>query len=130
MTPSFDIQVDAARDLVRIRLAGFFDDATLRAFLHARKLAFERLRCGPNRHLSITDIRGMAIQAQDVVTRWHAVLADPAYASRRLAFVVASTLARTQLQRAIGSRYAQCFTDPDAAERWVLTGDDAESRAA
>lgn len=129
MQPEFEIKVDVPHSLVRIRLAGFFDDSSLRKFMAARKSAFQQLRCGPNQHLSLTDIRGMSIQTQEVVARWGAVLADPAYRSRRLAFIVGSTLARMQLQRAIGSRDARCFTDPRAAERWVLTGD-AESRAA
>lgn len=120
MRPEFEFHVDPARDLVRTRLAGFFDDDAIRAYLAARKLAFGQLRCGPNRHLSLTDVRGMAIQTQDVVMRWATVLADPAYRSRRLGFVVASTLARTQLQRAIGSRDARAFTDLAEAEHWVL----------
>ena len=77
----------------------------------------------PNDHLTLIDIRGMAIQAQEIVTRWGAVIADPAYRSRRLAFVVGTTLARTQLQRALGGRHARCFTDTAEAERWVLDGD-------
>lgn len=123
MRPEYEIDVDVARSLVRMRLAGFFDDHAIRRYLAARKLALLRLRCGPNEHLSLTDVRGMAIQTQDMVTRWGQVLADPAYRSKRLAFVVASTLARMQLQRAIGGRDARCFTDMAEAEQWVLHGD-------
>ena len=129
MAPEFKIDIDVPRSFVRIRLAGFFDDASLRRFTAARKLAFGQLRCSPNQHLSLTDIRGMAIQTQEVVSRWGTVLADPAYRSRRLAFVVASTLARMQLQRAIGSRDARCFTDPAEAEAWLLHGDAAADAA-
>ena len=127
MAPEFQIDVDVARNLVRTRLAGLFDDATLRAFLAARRAAFARLRCGPNQQLSLTDVRDMAIQTKEIVTRWSAVLGDPAYRSQRLAFIVASTLVRTQLTRAIGNRDARCYTDPVEAERWVLHGDAAQA---
>ena len=121
MRAEITIDIDVVRSLVRTRLAGFFDDAAIADFLAQRRQAFQRLRCAPNQHLSLTDVRDMAIQTQSVVSRWHQVLADPGYRSRKLAFVVASTLARMQLQRAIGSRDAQVFTDPGEAERWVLT---------
>ena len=55
-----------------------------------------------------------------MVARWSAFLADPAHRSRRLAFVVSSTLARMQLQRAIGGRDAMVFTDGNEAERWLF----------
>lgn len=125
MKPEFEVHVDVARSLVRTRLAGFFDDAAIGGYLTARKLACRRLQCGPNEHLSLIDVRDMAIQTQDIVTRWAAVLADPVYRSKRLAFVVGSTLVRTQLQRAIGGRDARRFTDAAKAEAWVLYGDAA-----
>ena len=122
MSPaSFSIDLDPPRDLVRIRLAGFFGVDDIARFQAELLLAHRRLGCrrkgGP---LTINDISGMAIQSQDVVARWGEFLADPAHRSRRLAFVVASTLARMQLQRVIGSRDAQVFTDPAEAEAWVL----------
>ena len=125
LQPEFTFDVEPERHLMRVRLAGFFDDAAITRYVHARNMAFLKLRSGPNQHLSLIDVRGMAIQTQDVVVRWKSVLADPVYLSRRLAFVVASTLARMQLQRAIGSRDAQCFLDELEAERWLLDGVEA-----
>jgi len=52
------------------------------------------------------------------------MLADPAYRSRRLAFVIGRTLARTQLQRALDRRTARCFDDSWAAEAWLFAGSD------
>ena len=120
MTATFSVVADPARDLVRITLSGFFDDKSIAGFLAARREAHARLRCGPNRHLSLTDTRGIAIQSQEMVARWGRILADPAYRSRRLAFVTGSTLARMQLQRAIGSRDARVFLDPAEAEAWLF----------
>ena len=104
MSPaSFTIELDPSRDLVRIRLSGFFSVDDVGRFQAELQLAHRRLGCGRGGGpLTINDISGMAIQSQDVVARWSAFLADPAHRSRRLAFVVGSTLARVQLQRAIG----------------------------
>lgn len=129
MDANFVITVDPARDLVRIKLKGFFTPDTLEAFVEARRVAFQQLRCGPNQHLSFTDTREIGIQSQEMVAKFHALLASPAYRSRKLAFVVASSLARMQLMRAIGSRSAQCFTDPAEAEAWLFAEED-ERRAA
>ena len=122
MSPaSFTIELDPSRDLVRIRLSGFFSADDVERFGAELLLAHRRLGCarrgGP---LTINDISAMAIQSQDVVARWSAFLANPAHRSRRLAFVVGSTLARMQLQRVIGSRDAKVFTATDEAERWLF----------
>ena len=117
----FTIDLDPRRDLVRIRLAGFFSMDDIARFQAELLVAHRQLGCGRRGGpLTINDISDMAIQSQDVVARWGAFLADPAHRSRRLAFVVASTLARMQLQRTIGDRDAQVFTDPAEAERWLF----------
>ena len=119
--PSFSIELDPPRDLVRIRLSGFFGVDDIARFQAELLLAHRRLGCGRRGGpLTINDISGMAIQSQDVVARWRAFLADPAHRSRRLAFVVGSTLARMQLQRTIGGRDAAVFTDTDEAEQWLF----------
>lgn len=130
MAATFSVVADPPRDLIRITLTGMFDEGSIAGFLAARRAAHAQLRCDPNQHVTLADTRDIAIQTQDMVGRWGAILADPTYRSRRLAFVVASTLARMQLQRAIGSRSVQLFTDIAEAEAWVLEADPAASAAA
>jgi hypothetical protein len=122
MSPAnFTIDIDPRRDVVRIRLSGFFSVDDISRFQTELLLAHKRLSCGrKGGPLTINDISGMMIQSQEVVTRWGAFLADPAHRSRRLAFVVGSSLARMQLQRAIGEREACVFTDAAAAEKWLF----------
>jgi hypothetical protein len=124
MSADFAIDVDAARDLVRIRMSGFFTPEDIDAFLAARAVAHTQLRCGSNQHLTLNDLSDMKIQSQDSVEMFRAMLADPAYRSRRLAFVIGRTLARTQLQRALDRRTARCFDDSWAAEAWLFAGSD------
>jgi len=128
MLADFTITAEPERDLIRISMRGFFDADAIARFVEVRALEHAKLRCGPNQHLTLNDIREMKIQSQDVVARFHALLADPAYRSRKLAFVVASSLARMQLIRAVGERHATYFTSIAEAEAWLF--DDRAQRAA
>ncbi|RYE02826.1 MAG: hypothetical protein EOP61_07110 [Sphingomonadales bacterium] len=119
MSAEFSIEADPSRDLIRIRMSGFFTQADLLEFLAARRDAHAELHCGPNQHLTLNDLREMKIQSQEMVDAFRAILADPLYRSRRLAFVVGPTLARTQLMRALDARNARCFEDRWTAEAWL-----------
>ena len=101
-------------------MAGLFTPADIDAFLADRAKAHAELGCGRNRHLTLNDLRGMKIQHQEVVAAFQAMLAAPEHRSRRLAFVAAPTLARSQLMRALDGRDARCFDDPDEAETWLF----------
>lgn len=118
---SFSINLEPSRDLVRICMSGFFGVADVERFQSELLVAHRRLGCGrKGGPLTINDISGMAIQSQDVIARWRGFLTDPAHRSRRLAFMVGSTLARLQLQRVIGGRDAAVFTVADEAEQWLF----------
>lgn len=124
MSAEYSIDVEPSRDLVRIRMGGFFEREDIDGFLEARRIAHQALTCGPNQHLTINDIRDMKIQSQEMVDAFRDLLADPAYRSRRLAFVAGPTLARTQAMRALADRQAQCFEDFWSAESWLFAADD------
>jgi hypothetical protein len=127
MRAEFSFKVEPERDLVRIRMGGFFRQADIADFLAARRAAHQQLLCAPNQHVTLNDIRLMDIQSHDVVDAFRAMLAAPDYRSRRLAFVVANTLARSQAIRALESREARWFTDTVQAEAWLFA--DAEIQA-
>jgi hypothetical protein len=126
MKAEFSFDVDPLHDLVRIRMGGFFRPDDIANFLAARRAAHQALRCAPNAHLTINDIRRMEIQSQDIVDAFQAMLAAPDYRSRRLALVVANTLARSQAIRALESRDARWFEDPAKAEAWLLADEREE----
>ena len=127
MAGTFSFRIDRSRNLVRIKMAGFYTLEDIRAFLHARRKAHETLTCAPNAHLTLNDIRGMAGQPAETVDAFTEMLADPEYRSRRLAFVVGPNLARTQVLRALANRAGRCFTDPAEAEAWLLAGDSEQA---
>lgn len=127
MTPFFSFQVEPARDLVRIVVSGFFTPADVAKFVHARNAAHAELHCPPNRHVTLSDVRDMKIQPQDAVAAFSKMLAAPEHRSRRLAFVVASTLAQNQLARAAGSRAVRFFTAEAEAEAWLFEEEEDNS---
>jgi hypothetical protein len=132
MDAEYSIEIDRSRDLIRIRMGGLFTLDDIAAFLEARRRAHAELGCAPNQHLTLNDLRTMKIQSQEVVAAFRDMLADPAFRSRRLAFVAAQTLARSQLVRALGgrdARDARFFDYIEDAEAWLFAGDVEEAEA-
>ncbi|MGN6819408.1 MAG: hypothetical protein ACTHJR_12130 [Sphingomonas sp.] len=123
MAAHFTVRAEPSRDLIRITMSGFFTPDDIQAFYDARAAEHARLTCGPNQHITLNDLKGMKVQAQDIVATFQSLLADPAYRSRKLAFVVDRTLARSQLMRALNGRTAKCFEDRVTAERWLFAHD-------
>jgi hypothetical protein len=129
MSAHFSFATDRRLGLVRIVLTGLFEPADVARFLEARAAAHAELGWAPNRHLTLNDVRALKIQPQQTVAAFHQLLADPAYRSRRLAFVVGPTLVRSQLMRALASRDSRCFADVAAAEAWLLAEEGADAAA-
>ena len=123
MPASYAVTASPDRDLIRITLSGFFDPAGLAGFDRARRAAHARLRCAPNAHDTLVDVRALKLQAQDVVETFRAMIADPATRARHLAFVTGDAAIRMQVRRLIERDTIRCFADLFAAEQWL-----AESR--
>jgi hypothetical protein len=121
MPPAYSFAIDPARDLVRITIAGFFTAPDIAAFARGLAAAQRELRCAPNQHVTLVDMRAIDIQAQDSVDAFQRVVGDPATASRRLAFVVDLSLARRQIRRAAEIRGAAFFATSGEAETWLLS---------
>lgn len=127
MDSNFSIDVDPARDLVRIEIGGFFTSDDLARFAEAWRAALARLRCPCNTHLTLVDTRAALICSQDMVGRWSTLAADPAFRSRRLAFVIGPTLVRQQLQRATAEVAARMFIDEVEAEAWLFSAEASQA---
>ena len=123
MSAQFTVRAEPARDLIRISMAGFFSRDDIQAFYDARAIEHARLTCGPNQHLTLNDLSRLKVQSQEVVAAFQSLLAEPAYKSRKLAFVVDRTLAKSQLMRALNGRDAKCFEDKAEAEKWLFAYD-------
>lgn len=124
MSASYTVIAQPERDLIRITLSGFFDSAGLAGFERARYVAHARLRCAPNQHGTLVDVRDLRIQARDVFEAFRAMVADPVTRARRLALVAGDAAIRMQVRRLIDRDDMRCFADVPAAERWL-----AEPRA-
>ena len=121
MGDKFSIAADRSNGLVRIVMAGLYTLADVPAFYEARRQAHEALGLPKNAHLTLNDVRELKILPQDTLAAFCDMLADPDYHSRRLAFVVAPTLVRAQVLRALSGRgEARCFEDLAEAEGWLL----------
>ncbi len=123
MTPHFEIVADPKLDLITITIGGFFAQPDIDAFERARNVAHRELRCGPNQHLTLVDMREMLIQSQDAIAGFQRVLNNHATKSKRIAIVTSQTLARMQVERAAERRDVQYFSgEPAEARKWLLAG--------
>ena len=121
MNDKFSITADRAHGIIRIVMTDLFTLDDVRAFYEARRHAHEELGLAKNAHLTLNDVRGLKILPQDTLAAFGEMLADADYHSRRLAFVVAPTLVRAQVARALDGRdNARWFEDPAEAEAWLL----------
>lgn len=122
MSAHYHFAIDPRQDLVRITMGGFFSEADIAAFARDQKRAYLELRCAANQHVTLVDMRAMQIQSQASVPQFQALMADPAMASRRIAFVVARSLARMQVKRATEGLPAALFMSAEEAEQWLMEG--------
>jgi hypothetical protein len=120
MDATFSITADVPRHLLCVTMSGFFTLDDIARFAVERDRAHRMLRCLPNQHVTLVDMRGMVIQSQDSVDRFQAILGNPAIMSRRIAFVVARSLARMQVKRAAASSNAAYFMELEEATVWLL----------
>ena len=119
MSASYVVTADPDQDLLRITLSGFFDPTEVAGFDRARLAAHAQLRCGPNRHLTLIDVRDLKLQAQAVFEAFRLMIADPATRAHRLAFVAGDAAIRLQVRRIVQRDDVRCFADIATAERWL-----------
>ncbi|RYF18272.1 MAG: STAS/SEC14 domain-containing protein [Oxalobacteraceae bacterium] len=123
MVPCFTITADPSLDLVTIIIGGFFRQPDIDAFEQARNVAHSELRCGPNEHLTLVDMREMLIQSQEAIVGFQRVLNNHTTRSKRIAIVTSKTLARMQVERAAERRDVHFFNgEPAEARQWLLAG--------
>ena len=120
MSAHFTISVDRPRNLIDVRMSGFYALDDVQRYAAAIGEATLTLGGDPGRQRMLSDITGMQIQSQEIVAAFAAFMADPRYAARRIAFVVETSLARMQLNRAKMGREAQVFHSRDEAESWLF----------
>ena len=125
MTDKFTFALDRVRGLVRIRMQGFYGLEDVESFFQARRRAHAELGLPRNQHLTLNDLRGMQIQAQEVIQAFQKGLAVPEEKARRLAIVVDAAMARGQANRAISSPDTRYFTDVESAEAWLFADEEA-----
>jgi hypothetical protein len=120
MQPTYSITIDPARSLLRMAVSGFFDRPTVERLVLDRNAAVDRLGCGRNRHVTLCDLTQHELSSPEIVAEFRAMVGDPRYASRRLAFIIAGALARLQIRRIAERADVGYFTSIAEAEAWLF----------
>lgn len=118
MAAEFTLITDVRYNLMRVEMAGFFDEDDVKHFAAEYRSRLTHLNA-PG-HLTLVDIRAMKIQPQSVVGAFSSLLASPDVQSLRLAFICSSSLARLQAQRLTDREGVKFFEDEDEALKWLV----------
>lgn len=113
------IQLVPERALIRLTMGGFYEPEEALALARHMAAAVSELGAPRNAHLTLADIRDMAIQSQDAVAAFMQVVGAEDIRSRKLAFVVARSLSRMQARRLTSRPDVEFFDDMPSAEAWL-----------
>jgi len=120
MNPTYVMNIEPQRCLLRITMSGFFGLSDVSALETDRRNALARLGCARNTHYTLVDVSACKLQPQDVVRAFEGSLSDTRFMSRRIAFVTGSSLARMQVRRMIKREDSHFFDTVEAAEAWLF----------
>lgn len=117
----FSVKVDLERGVFEMVITGFWSLANVEAFGREIARAAARIAATGRKPVSLCDYTGAAVQTQEVIEAFRALMAKPLVRSRRVAMYTANVMPRMQAERATASRGEfRFFTDRDEAERWLL----------
>lgn len=120
------IRIVPERALIRLTMGGFYEPDEVPALARAMAEAVAALDCAPNQHLTLADIRDMAIQSQKAVGAFMGLVGSEGVRSRKLAFVTSRSLARMQARRLTSRPDVEYFDDVESAEAWLGVADARE----
>jgi hypothetical protein len=122
---TYDLQIRDGSECIVATLSGFFSLGQVAAHAGEAERLIRDVSARYGHYRMVIDIRGCAIQSQDVIAAFGVHVASVSRA-RRLAVVVSSAIIRGQIRRIIGRPEIAIFEDFAAAVGWV---DDAPDEA-
>ncbi|HEX8415552.1 MAG TPA: hypothetical protein VF637_16980 [Sphingomicrobium sp.] len=119
MDLSFEITVDVASRLVRLKVGGLFTLDDVQAFAAEQRAAYAKLGTARGRHRTLCDVSECKIQLQEVFAAFRQLLDDPWLMSERMAFVTGRSPAKMQVRRLISRDTCRFFDGVREAEQWL-----------
>ena len=115
--PCFRIQREPEAGLIRIRLSGFWDQATVTEFETSLR---QVLRSHTTDRLVLIDARKHDVQSREVMDRFKQVTAQVRRPGTRVAVLVGSALGKMQAQRIDPQASHRVFTSESESLAWLL----------
>lgn len=125
----YTFQADYTRKLIRAQLEGFLSVEEVAAFGADIQAAAVAMGCQSGEHLLYVDTSQCALQAQDVVSAFQALIGNVPLKAKRLAVITGSSLSRMQTRRILVRDHAMLFDCGEDAEHWLLIGEERNKAA-
>jgi hypothetical protein len=127
----YSIVTEPALKLIRADLSGFFTIEEVVAFGKDVQTASAAMGCRSGEHLLYVNTSACALQSQDVVAAFQALITNSPIKARRIALVTGSSLSRMQTRRILVRDQAMTFESGSEARAWLLmaakTGEQLEA---
>ncbi|MEG3178199.1 hypothetical protein U1872_18305 [Sphingomonas sp. RB3P16] len=116
----YTFRIYPARNLVCLTISGFWNEAMVDSFAIALREAIGALGREPGEHRLCCDVSFAAIQSQDVIKRFQALIAAGPTHAHKLALWTSRPLSRMQSRRLLAVRdNIAVFDAEEEALRWL-----------
>lgn len=119
----YSINVDPDRNLLRIKLNGFWDRETFQRFKQEAREAALTLPCEPGDHFVIADASNAAIQSQEIAELLSAYMTGKAF---KFAFVTGNAVIRMQARRLFKESNVIIAGSVEEAERVLFPSNETD----
>lgn len=122
MDRMYALTIEPARDLMRIKVAGFRSAAVMTAYIAEERRQVEALGRSGGCQRILVDMSQYPIQASEIAEAHAKIIARGKKVMKaRTAVVMTSALSRMQAMRVTDLAAAELFDDELSARRWLLS---------
>lgn len=132
----FEIRIDPPRQMVHIRMRGFWDHDMTDAFAAELDCQLARILAHGARKgelLGLVDLRALDTLDQDIARRFRALAAGPGAYGARVCLLVDTMLMKLQMRHVVaGHAQFRLFRGEEAAlgRHWLITGEEPPGETA
>lgn len=124
----YSIEVDVERDLIRMKLWGFWDRAMVERFAADQQRATRYLRCARGAHVVLCESAGPP-QSQEVIAAMQDLVVNIPNKAARFALVTSGAISDLQGRRLLIRPGMAIFPDVPSSDDWLFGSSETAARS-